>query len=108
MERPCSGDLLEERRKTQVRKQRRETTTAREDDRGTRFLGSWSLPSGNSADVYLDVRGLRLLWDVPPSDDWSVADRRHWKRVTYPAIVAAVGQATGQPVLCVWDTAAIH
>lgn len=73
-----------------------------------RYLGSWTLPSGNSCDVYLTlplprrgevaVNGLACEWDTPPSPAWSDEDRLHWRLVTFPAIVRAVAIATGQRV----------
>ena len=63
-----------------------------------RYLGSWALPSGNSADVYLDGAGLSCVWDVPPPA-WPAADLEHYQRVTLPAILRAVSEATGQRVL---------
>jgi hypothetical protein len=66
---------------------------------GRRYLGSWSLPSGNSADVYWSTDGgLSCLWDVPPPA-WPAADLEHWKRVTFPEILRAVADVSGQRVL---------
>jgi hypothetical protein len=45
-----------------------------------RYLGSWALPSGNSADVYWATDGGLSCHHIP-------------------AILAAVADATGQPVL---------
>ena len=64
-----------------------------------RYLGSWTLPSGNSADVYLAASGLACEWDTPPSPIWPTADREHWRAVTFPAILRAVAEVTGQRVL---------
>ena len=64
-----------------------------------RYLGSWTLPSGNAADVYLSSAGLECAWDRPPSPAWSQADIEHWQRVTFPAIIRAVADLTGQRVL---------
>lgn len=73
-----------------------------------RYLGSWTLPSGNSCDVYLaagikpgTVRldGLTCEWDHPPSPAWPSAVVEHWQRVTFPEILRAVATATGQNVL---------
>jgi len=63
-----------------------------------RYLGSWTLPSGNSADVYWSDGALSCEWDVPPPA-WPSAGLDHWKRVTFPAIVRAVADVTGQRVL---------
>ena len=65
-----------------------------------RYLGSWTLPSGNSCDVYLGPAGaLACAWDTPPSPAWPAADVAHYERVTFPAILQAVAMATGQRVL---------
>ena len=64
-----------------------------------RYLGSWCLPSGNSADVYLSPTGLSCLWDTPPSPAWPPADVTHWSTVTFPEILRAVAALTGQRVL---------
>jgi len=64
-----------------------------------RYLGSWTLPSGNSCDVYLAREGLRLQWDRPPSHDWPPEDVVHYRAVTLPEILRAVSSATGQSVL---------
>ena len=64
-----------------------------------RYLGSWTLPSGNSADVYWSPDGgLSCLWDVPPPA-WLAADLAHWRAVTFPEILRAVAEVTRQPVL---------
>ena len=55
-----------------------------------RYLGSWTLPSGNSCDVYLAREGLRLQWDRPPSHDWPPEDVVHYRAVTLPEILRAV------------------
>ena len=66
----------------------------------SRYLGTWRLPSGNACDVYLHG-GLRLecQWDRAPSPSWPRNDLDHWERVTYPAILQAVADATGQRVM---------
>jgi len=65
-----------------------------------RYLGSWTLPSGNSCDVYLGAGGaLACEWDDPPSPSWPAADVEHYQRVTFPEILLAVATATGQRVL---------
>jgi hypothetical protein len=66
-----------------------------------RYLGSWVLPSGNSANVYLDLASGRIAceWDKPPSPSWPASDVEHWERVTFPAIISAVASATGKRVL---------
>lgn len=65
-----------------------------------RYLGSWTLPSGNSADVYLGPGpALACEWDTPPSPAWPAADVEHYERVTFPEIMRAVAVATGQRVL---------
>lgn len=66
-----------------------------------RYLGSWTLPSGNSADVYLDLaRGaLDCEWTTAPSPAWPRSDVEHYLAVTWPAILQAVATATGQGVL---------
>jgi hypothetical protein len=46
-----------------------------------RYLGSWTLPSGNSCNIYLAT-----------SVD-------HWLAVTFTAILRAVADVTGQRVL---------
>jgi hypothetical protein len=64
------------------------------------YLGSWTLPSGNSADVYLtDDAQLACEWDVPPSPRWPAADVEHWRAVTFPEILRAIAAATRQRVL---------
>lgn len=66
-----------------------------------RYLGSWTLPSGNSADVYLDLPSGRLAceWDVPPSPTWPRSDVEHYQRVTFPETVRVVATATGKQTL---------
>jgi hypothetical protein len=64
-----------------------------------RFLGSWTLPSGNSADVYLGPGGLTCSWDTPPSPSWPRSDVDHWQAVTFPEILRAVAAVTGERVL---------
>jgi len=65
-----------------------------------RYLGTWTLPSGNRADLYLGPGdALACAWDTPPSPEWSDADFEHYRRVTFPAIVRAVATATGKPVI---------
>jgi hypothetical protein len=73
-----------------------------------RYLGSWTLPSGNSCDVYLAraiepgalrLDALRCEWDRPPSPSWPRADVEHWQAVSWPEIVRAIATATGQRVL---------
>jgi hypothetical protein len=62
-----------------------------------RYLGSWALPSGNSADVYWSTGGgVFCLWDVPPPA-WPAADLE--EHVTFPAILCAVAEVTGRRVL---------
>jgi hypothetical protein len=65
-----------------------------------RYLGSWTLPSGNSCDVYLGPDGaLACEWDIPPSPAWPPTDVDHWERVTFPTILQAIASVTGQRVL---------
>ncbi len=64
-----------------------------------RYLGTWTLPSGNSADVYIASDRLECRWQRPPSPAWSDADVEHWRTATFPAIVRAAATATGQSVL---------
>jgi hypothetical protein len=74
-----------------------------------RYLGSWTLPSGNSCNAYLAadgitpgtvlLGGLTCEWDRPPSPSWPPEDVEHWQRVTFPAILRAVASVTGQRVL---------
>jgi len=62
-----------------------------------RYLGSWVLPSGNSCDVRLGPgERLECAWDVAPSPAWPPEDVEHYRRVTFPAIVRAVADATGR------------
>jgi hypothetical protein len=63
------------------------------------YLGSWTLPSGNSCDVYLAPAGLQCQWDRPPSSAWSAENIEHWQSVTFPEILHAVASSTGEPVL---------
>ena len=63
------------------------------------YVGSWTLPSGNSADVYLGPDGLACEWDRPPSPSWPRADIEYWQHSAFPAICAAIAAATGQRVL---------
>jgi len=66
----------------------------------TRYLGSWHLPSGNVADVYLDPsHRLECRWDQPPSPAWPVEDVEHWREVTFPEILRAVATTTAERVL---------
>jgi len=66
-----------------------------------RYLGSWTLPSGNSCDVYFEPKSGRLTcgWDHPPSPAWPAEDVQHWRTVTFPAILRAVVTETGSRVL---------
>jgi hypothetical protein len=64
-----------------------------------RYLGSWTLPSGNSVDAYLDGAALACEWDRPPSPAWPAADLEHWRIVTFPEIVRALAALTGVRVL---------
>jgi len=65
-----------------------------------RFLGSWTLPSGNSVDVWLSADGtLACEWDSPPSPTWSAEDIAHWRGVTFPEIARTVAEATGLHVV---------
>jgi hypothetical protein len=64
-----------------------------------RYLGSWTLPSGNSCNVYLAASGLSCEWDTPPSPAWPKADLQHRLGVTFPAILRAVAEVTGERVL---------
>jgi hypothetical protein len=66
-----------------------------------RYLGSWTLPSGNSAVVYVNLKQGRLdfHWDQPPAPDWPAADVEHYRAVSWPEIVRALAAATGQRVL---------
>ena len=64
-----------------------------------KYLGSWTLPSGNSADVYLTAAGVSFRWDQPPSPAWSAEDLEHYQTITFPEVLRAVATATGQRVL---------
>ena len=64
-----------------------------------RYLGSWTLPSGNSCNAYLGPAGLECAWDTPPSPAWPRADVEHWQAVTFPEILRALAEVTGQRVL---------
>jgi hypothetical protein len=64
-----------------------------------RYLGSWTLPSGNSCDVYLRADAhLDCEWDEPPSPAWSADEVAYYRRVTFPEILRAIARATGQRV----------
>jgi hypothetical protein len=64
------------------------------------YLGSWTLPSGNSCNVNLaSDQALRCEWDTPPSPAWPTEDIEHYQSLTFPAIVRAVATATGKGVL---------
>ena len=63
------------------------------------YLGSWTLPSGNTVDAYLEEGRLTCEWDVAPSPSWPAEDAVHWRAVTFPEIVRAVASVTGQRVL---------
>lgn len=59
-------------------------------------LGSWTLPSGNSCEVYFAPGGhLQVEWDVEPSPQWSPTDIQAWRERTFPEIVQAVQDLTG-------------
>jgi hypothetical protein len=65
-----------------------------------RYLGSWTLPSGNSCNVYLaSDQALRCEWDTPPSSAWPAEDFAYYRSTTFPEIMRAVATATGKPVL---------
>jgi hypothetical protein len=66
-----------------------------------RYLGSWTLPSGNACNVYFEPKTSRVAceWDHPPSPDWPAEDVVHYRAVTWPEIVRAVATTTGQKVL---------
>jgi hypothetical protein len=63
------------------------------------YLGSWTLPSGNTCDVYLTTAGVSCGWDRPPSPSWPRADVEHYQSVTFPEIMRAVATATGKGVV---------
>ncbi len=64
-----------------------------------RYLGSWTLPSGNSCNVYLGPgAALACEWDRPPSPAWPAEDVEHYQMVTFPEILRAVATVTGKPV----------
>jgi hypothetical protein len=50
-------------------------------------IGSWSLPSGNGADVFFSNGHIVFRWDVPPSLSWPQADREHYERVVRPLVI---------------------
>jgi hypothetical protein len=65
-----------------------------------RYLGSWTLPSGNSCNVYLAAgTALTVEWDTPPSSVWPREDVDHYQVITFPEILRAVAAVTGQRVL---------
>jgi hypothetical protein len=65
-----------------------------------RYLGTWTLPSGNSANVYLGPdQVLACEWDVPPGPRWPPEDLAHYQAVTLPELLHAVAAVTGQRVL---------
>jgi len=65
-----------------------------------RYLGSWTLPSGSTCDVYLTSAGqLSCCWDRRPSPSWPRADVEHYQAVTFPEILRAVATVTGHRVL---------
>jgi hypothetical protein len=65
-------------------------------------LGSWTLPSGNSCDVYYSSEtGLAVAWDHAPSPTWSREDRDYYVGVVRPAILERVATQTGQRMLMV-------
>lgn len=67
---------------------------------GGRYLGTWTLPSGNRGDVYLAAEGwLECRWDTPPSPSWSREDLRHWREISWPEVLRAVASATGKSVV---------
>lgn len=63
------------------------------------YLGTWVLPSGNGADVYLTAGRLDCFWDRAPSPAWPPGDVEHYRAVTWPAILRALCTATGRDVL---------
>ena len=71
----------------------------------TRYLGSWTLPSGNSCDVYVSIceetfagEG-HIEWAKPLSPSWPASDLHHWRHITLPDIARAVGELTGKRVM---------
>lgn len=70
------------------------------------LIGSWTCPSGNSVDVFLNMApgdtptrtGLAAEWDrFPPSRK----DGRHWQTVILPEVAEAVVKVTGLRTLVV-------
>jgi hypothetical protein len=70
------------------------------------LLGSWTCPSGNSVDVFLNMApgdtpkpmALAAEWDrFPPSRK----DARHWQTVILPEVAEAVVRVTGLRTLVV-------
>ena len=65
-----------------------------------RYLGNWTLPSGNNCNAYwTPPHGLSCEWDIPPSPAWPHGDVDHWEAVSFPEIMRAVAQITGQRVM---------
>jgi len=66
-----------------------------------RYLGTWTLPSGNSCDVYLISNGQTSCgWDGPLTPAWPWTDLEvGGRRVSFPDILRAVATAAGRKVL---------
>ena len=65
-----------------------------------RYLGAWTLPSGNSVDVYLTPEHqIECEWDRSPSPAWPAEDVEHWRAVTFPDVLRAIAATTGERVL---------
>ncbi len=66
-----------------------------------RYLGTWTLPSGNAANVYFGPgAALAMEWDVPPAPGaWPAGDLEHYQRVTFPEILRAVQVVVGGTVV---------
>ena len=67
-------------------------------DHDRQRIGSWTLPSGNSCDVYLSDADLWFKWDVAPSKAWTQEDIEHYKTVVYPAVLIEVARIRDETV----------
>ena len=65
----------------------------------TQYVGTWTLPSGNSTDIYWVDGFIEAHWDHAPDDTWPDEDVAYWRRVTFPAVILALQRLTGQRIL---------
>jgi hypothetical protein len=65
-----------------------------------RYLGTWTLPSGNACSAYFAADGqLTLEWETLPGPTWPAEDLLHYRFTTFPEICRALARETGKRIL---------